>query len=169
MTQVVTPDAITQQYISTLPVFNLNMNSGDLIMSFLKPVLFSSFASLSVHIQSTSSSTTVSFVLTGDIASISGNGMVVSVQFSSTDLNAMKAIEGLTQSQGATAFISFADALVNDTAYVPNKIVVISSASALQVQMFPADTTPQHWARFLLILASHCLHSPSTSPLVCRS
>ena len=57
------------------------------------------------------------------------------------DRNNIKAIEGLAKATGNT-FLSFADTLVTDTAFVTNKVTAVASSAAEGVRTYTPDTTP---------------------------
>eukprot|EP00042_Codosiga_hollandica_P059491 m.918104 g.918104 ORF g.918104 m.918104 type:complete len:164 (+) comp60173_c0_seq1:3057-3548(+) len=122
----------------TLALFGLDMRTASLSLSFDEPVDVLSLKATELTLQATAdvSTSQASYTLTGGSTS-SSNGLVVVVDLSSQDFNAIKA-RRLAQGTSST-FLSLTAQAIADVAFVPNAVVAIANTNGKQVSNFVAD------------------------------
>jgi len=153
--QLYEPD-ITRPSIQS---YTLNMNTGELILSFTETVNGSNFDPRQITLSSSSTGTSLSEQLTGgDFYPVFSN--VLSLNFSITDLNRLKQAIGLADNS-ETTFLSFTSDTVTDmeSNFVSRQILEISrfTGSPVAEDNYIFDTTSPQLVSFSLNLTSAML------------
>ena len=117
--------------------FDLDLNLGILTVVFSESVNVTSFDPTRVMFQSSSSSPSHFFTLTGGLVS-QDVSTTIDVDFQVADLNILKQMVGLA-SAGADTYISFASGLVEDMN--GNSVESVGMQEAEAVTLFTEDTT----------------------------
>ena len=124
---------------STDPALNswtLNMNTGNLVLTFSEAVDASTLAVTGITVQDAASQTTT-YTLT-DSTTGSGDGTTIDITLSATDLNAVKTDSGLAAAIG-TSYLTITTSVIDDMA--ANDVTAIADGSGLQAGSYTADTT----------------------------
>jgi hypothetical protein len=121
----------------TLVAFSLDMNTGNLSMTFSEPILVSTLMLQSVTMQNSALATpTMSYTLTNSSHQAEGpTTTIVPVAISYEDLNAIKSSMGLASSRIDT-FISLTPNFTSDTS------MNLIQSTAMQVMSYIPDTIP---------------------------
>ena len=152
MVQVLTDDITAPELVS----FDLNMNTGELALSFSESIdsRIASVDFTAITLQATGSSADRSYTLTtGDSASVYGPNIVLDLN--AADMSAIKARNLATsgpEGQQDNTFLSITPSAFRDLAVTPNSVVAIGASAALTVSEFTADGTAPRMSRFTLDL-----------------
>ena len=114
----------------------LDLNSGNLTLSFTESVLVSSLDTTALTVTNGQPGTS-RFTLTNSM-SASMDGPIVVVELSRSDLNSIKMITDLAVNP-SSSYIFFTDSLIMDTSL--NPVINISSEQAVLVTQYIPDTT----------------------------
>ena len=146
--------------------FDLDMNSGDLVLSFNEPVKASSLQSSGITIQSSSnvSSSVFQHQLNEDGTTSSADGTVIVVKLDNADVNALKA--SYFAKDRSNTYIAITARTITDTAFTPNDIIPIVTDNALQVSNYTNDTTDPEFTRFTLDMDSDILTLTFNEPVL---
>ena len=125
--------------------FSLDMNTGELMLTYDEAISESSFDPSAIILQSTSNGTATSYTLTGGILLSNTSTASLNVEISTEDLNVIKAHFDLST---LIIFLSFAPNIITD--YALNKALPITSSDAVPVSSFVPDTTPPTLISFSL-------------------
>jgi len=139
-----------------LSSFTLNMDEGLLSLLFNKVVRASSLVVSEITILS-------SQVVVGGLAVVAQklsagsvltrtDDLLMVIALSSKDVNALKSAN-VAKSQ-ETTYLSFTNATIQDTAFLPNAVVEIAPAHAQNASGYTADTTQPNLVNFEVVLAS---------------
>ena len=134
--------------------FDLNMNTGVLIIEFSKSVSVTSLIASGITLQSAGNgddALTVKYTLTGS-SSPSVDGKVVSVVLARSDVKNLMNIN--VAKFASNTFLSLSNTTIRDTSFIANKVVTILSSAALPVQTYTRDSTSPMLAEFRLSLTS---------------
>ena len=146
--------------------FDLNMNTGRLVMTFNEPMLISSLAATGITLQSKANSALASeqYTLTGG-STIAGSvdDVVVTISLTSTDLDAVKALDFIKSR--ADTFLSMIASTLKDTAFTGRQVTAIPKTAAKQVQTYTADTGAPTVSSFHLDLANDQLLLTFSEPV----
>jgi len=121
-----------------LSSWTLNMNDGTAVLTFNEPVDVSSLAVGSITIQDAATAAH-SYTFTNSTTN-SSDGTAITINLSSTDLNALKADTNLAVSK-ATSYIVIAATAINDMALTPNDVIAIADGAGLNATSYTADAT----------------------------
>ena len=147
---------LAQSYVNdtTSPMlleFALDMNTGNLTLTFSETVNIATLNVTYLTIQSTNDSDNVSYTLTemptypNGSASFSEDGLVVNIALGHVDLNAIKKIRTLATSRNDT-FLSWSESLIEDMA--GNFVEEQLSVEALDTESYEPDVTPPKLTSF---------------------
>ena len=125
--------------------FSLDMNSGELMLTYDEAISESSFEPSAIILQSASNGTGTSYILTGGTLLSNTSTASLNVMISTEDLNAIKAHFDLST---LIIFLSFAPNIITD--YALNKALPITSSNGVPVSSFIPDTTPPTLISFSL-------------------
>ena len=143
--------------------FTLDIDAGELTLTFSEPVSAETFEVEGVSIQASNSTPTASYQLTSDSSTSSENGVEVVISLSDYDLNQLKA-SGFASSDSDT-FLTLTSSATRDIALIPNQVMSINSTSALSVQTFTADDAPPQLQSFTLDLTEDTLEIVFDEPI----
>ena len=137
--------------------FELDMNLGQLLLSFTETINGSSFVPTEITVQSAMSLPTIEYTLTGGYweNEVYSNQLLVNLTIS--DLNEIKRLIGLAD-DASTTYLSLTSRTVSDMSSnsVSNSIVEITF-EALQTNNYTQDTTSPELVNFSLNLTSETL------------
>ena len=146
--------------------FDLNMNTGRLVMTFNEPMLISSLAATGITLQSKANSALASeqYTLTGG-STIAGSvdDVVVTISLTSTDLDAVKALDFIKSR--TDTFLSMIASTLKDTAFTGRQVTAIPNTAAKQVQTYTADTGAPTVSSFHLDLVNDQLLLTFSEPV----
>ena len=134
--------------VSTLQSFELDMDTGALVLTFSEAVNANTLDPTQVSLQDSASSVTVTLTLSNATTTSSGNGPVITLQLQS-DTDRIKASTELATSTGNT-YLSLTATAIQDISGSP--VVPVPPSNALQVSIFTEDTTPPELLSFTLDL-----------------
>ena len=144
--------AVNSQYNLDPPIlesFWLNLQTRLMQFVFSTPVVASTFDGTHITIQSTNSSSAVSFTFVAGGTAMDVNGSIVLVRLATQDLDGLQSVPGLATSTNDT-FISLTRGLIQDSSGLA--IRPIPTTSALQADNFTADTSVPQLVGFTLSL-----------------
>ena len=150
-----------------LLLYDLDLDSGELIMTFDEPVDVSSLDATGITVQSMSHLSSISqlyYTLT-DGMSMSSNGDIIEIQLSPTDLNEIKSRASLATSK-ANSFLSVTNTTISDLSVQINGMQTILSSSGLQVTSFYSDVTRPVLSSFDVDLNVHKLTLSFSEPVL---
>ena len=133
--------------------FTLNLNADRLVLTFSEPVDVSSLDTSSISLQSSSDSDITSYTLTGAIISISDTvvlSIMVEIEFSSIDINAIKVNSELAVSQNTT-FIVMSSAAITDASGIGMQ-PVLSNNALMACNFLPDVRSPELVAYDLIMI-----------------
>ena len=128
--------------------FDLDMNTGALILTFSEPVNAGSLDPMQITLQSASTGAEVNVRLSNETTTTSSNGSVMMLQLRG-DANMIKATTQLA-TEPSNTFLSFTSSAVQDL--YGNPVVSVPPFSALQTSSFTEDSTQPELLRFILDL-----------------
>ena len=134
--------------VSTLQSFELDMNTGALVLTFSEAVNANTLDPTQVTLQDSASSTTVTLMLSNATTTTSSNGPVITLQLQS-DTDRIKASTELATSRVNT-YLSLTATAIQDISGSP--VVPVPPSNALRVSIFTEDTTPPELLSFTLDL-----------------
>lgn len=142
--------------------FSLDLNAGDLILTFTEPVNLEPFEISGLAIQGGTNSTNAVNFTSGTMTG-GENARIVTVAISRFDLNALK------MSPFATAvdntYLTATSATARDLALPPNFLVAIPASSALRAVDYTSDNTPPTLEQFNLDLDENTVQLVFDEPL----
>ena len=144
--------------------FSLDVNLGELQLTFSETVETSALDVTALTIQGTADGSGQAFNLTGLSATTSLAGAVVIVSIANSDLNEVKKLEACATSAGDT-FLSFTSALITDRN--ANPVIAVGSDVAQPVQHYTADTTKPQLVAFSVNMDAEYLDSDLGSVVGC--
>ncbi len=127
-----TPDTTSPNLAS----WTIDMNSGQLALTFDEPVNAGTLATTAITLQDAATATS-SATLTGG-STASANGRVITVSISTTDLNTLKLNTGLVTAQ-SNSFITLTTSLIDDMN--SNDNTAIADGAGLQTTTHTPDST----------------------------
>ena len=146
---------------------HLDLNAGELVMTFDEPVDVSSLDTSGITIQAASmisTNTQLYYTLTGG-TSDSSDGDAIDIKLSVIALNAIKSRAMLASSK-ANSFVSVASTTVSDLSLQINSVQTVSNTSALQVSLYSGDATPPSLISFDADLDRHELTLSFSEPVL---
>ena len=157
-------DSVEAQAADTaLQSFDLNMDTGELVLSFNNIIDVSTVQGTMLTIQNSQTSNTVSVslsVLSAPNSLIDSATVTISIHMS--DLNIIKSIVNLA-SDSSSSFLSFPSTFAQDV--LGNAAVGISSTDALQVNTFTSDGQAPIVTRFSLDMNSGLINLAFDEPV----
>ena len=136
--------------VSTLQSFELDMNTGALVLTFSEAVNGNTLDPTQVTLQDSASSATVTLTLSNATTTTSSNGPVITLQLhSDIDRIKIKASTELATSTGNT-YLSLTATAIQDVSGSP--VVPVPPSNALRVSIFTEDITPPELLSFTLDL-----------------
>ena len=142
----------------TLISFSLDMDAGELMLTYNEPINASSFNSALITLQNSTIAPSTLFNLTsGAVSSV--NGPLLLVRLSAHDFNSLASERQLAVS-GGTTYIQVAGGVVTDTSGNPSGPV-----TGLQALMFTADMTRPRLLMFTLDLSLSELNLTFSEPV----
>ena len=131
--------------------FTLDMNDGELTLTFNEPVSFVSLDPTGITIQASSNTSHSSYyyTLTGG-STTDPDGTSITIDLLPDDINALKA-SAFAKSEGDT-YISLSSNTITDTAFTPLSVVEVPTDMAIQVSEYIEDSTPPLFIDFTLNL-----------------
>ena len=146
-----------------LIAYNLDMNEGVLSLTFSEPVLPTSLNPVGLTIRPSENSTL--FVrLTQSSTTSSGNGPVIDINLSFTDLSGIKATE-FAKSANNTFLTIDAFTITDIAIRRPNRVVPIVNGNSLQVSEYIADITSPQVVSFTLDLSEEIISLTFNEPV----
>ena len=134
--------------VSMLQSFELDMDTGALVLTFSEAVNANTLDPTQVTLQDSASSTTVTLMLSNATTTTSSNGPVITLQLQS-DTDRIKASTELATSRVNT-YLSLTATAIQDISGSP--VVPVPPSNALPVSIFTEDTTPPELLSFTLDL-----------------
>ena len=134
----VTPPLPSDISPPSLISFYLNVETENLTLIFDQPVDLSTFDATHITIQSSVSSSAISYTFKGGPGLSTGSPTTVYMPIDTVDVNGLKSVDGLAESD-TTTFISLTEGLVQDLS--GHNALAIPTTAALRVSGFTADTT----------------------------
>ena len=134
-----------------LASFALDMNTGLLNLTFDEVVNGSTLDPSGLLLQSLDNDTTYSEQLVNSTVITLGSEMVISIQISTDELNAIKVLPTLAHNRAST-FLSIDDSTANLRDVANNLVEGVSSTNAQRVLRFVRDTTPPQLTSFSIDL-----------------
>ena len=134
--QIVTT-LIEDNVAPNLVLFDLDINTRTLVLSWSEPVRASSLNVSGVTLLNAASNATHSYTLTGGLTT-SPNGLIINVSLTSADLSAIKATA--IGNASATTFISLSEGVIVDMAFIPQLSRAVYSSNTEQVRSLSRDT-----------------------------
>ena len=135
-----------------LQAFTYDLNSDSIILTFNEVMDEGSYNASEFTIQSSSNDTSISYTLTGGVASSSGNRLTIAL--SGIDLDELNLNPDLATDENTT-YISFTEFAIQDVSN--NRVVPVPSSNAEQVSMFVADASGPRLVSFTLNLDTQSL------------
>ena len=134
--------------VSMLQSFELDMDTGALVLTFSEAVNANTLDPTQVTLQDSASSAAETLMLSTAMTTSSGNGPVITLQLQS-DTDRIKASTELATSTGNT-YLSLTATTIQDVSGSP--VVPVPPSNALPVSIFTEDTTPPELLSFTLDL-----------------
>ena len=148
--------------------FDLNMNTGLLTLSFSEPVMAENMDNTAITIVSMANASLSSqYTLTGGTNNGSNGDLVVYIQLTTTDINALKASSFAKSSDDTYMVIT--SSLVSDVAYDSNSVLPIEIDQPIAVNNYIDDTTPPLLSSFKLDLTEDQLSLTFNEPIQLNS
>ena len=121
--------------------FTLDMDQGNLIITFSEPVSLEVFDLSGIAIQGSSNSSTAVTFTSGTMQTESGeNGQFVNITLSRHDLNVLKMASFATSLDDT--YLTAESDTTRDLSLPPNSLLAVPATSALQVGTYVEDMTP---------------------------
>eukprot|EP00117_Sycon_ciliatum_P048414 scpid34370/ scgid34477/ len=161
------PGFIVQQLVDDnnapqLVLFDLDINTGVLLLSWSEPVRSSSLRPERISLVNAAANATFNFSLTGGLAT-AANGLVLNVTLSAVDLQALKS-SPVAANQSFT-YITLAAGAVSDMAFTPLPSVAIPLSRARPVNRFATDSQPPTITRFHINMDTDRLELTFSEPI----
>ncbi|KAL5489584.1 hypothetical protein EMCRGX_G018694 [Ephydatia muelleri] len=135
----------------TLTNFDLDMNTGKVVLQFNEPITISSLLVFTALTIADSSIGLVMYTLTTGTRTSNQYSIFFNFTMSSNDVMMIKATSGLATSN-ATTYLNFTSDLVQDISSASNPVNTTSLLSGLwRVRTYIPDTTPPFLVRFVLL------------------
>ena len=131
-------ELIPDQIPPSLLTFGLDMDEGGMLLTFSEPVRVATLSYMSFSIQNAPVFPNVSYSLIGGLSE-SDDGVEVIINLLENDLNGLKSLTDLGTDRSNT-YLSVTSEAIQDTN--ANQLSSTPPASALQVNVYTADTTP---------------------------
>ena len=142
--------------------FTLDVNSGELTLTFSEPVSAEVFDVEGITLQDSRSSPNSSYQLTSSSLTSSDNGVEILVSLSNYDLNHIKESQLALNDK---IFIALTEDVTRDLALVPNQLMPTEVDNALQVQGFVGDNDPPELQQLVLDLTEDTIQLVLDEPI----
>ena len=171
--QQVSPGFIPSRFIfdtarPRLNDFDLDMDTGLLTLSFSEPIMADSLNTTAITVVSTSNASLADrYTLTGGTTNASNGDIVVHIQLTQTDINALKVTDFAKSAEDT--YLSITSSLVSDVAIASNPVIAIPLSLPLRVNNYTDDTSPPRLNSFRLDLTEDQLLLTFDEPVLTDS